>query len=109
MTDKQIKLVRKHLPPRTQVSWNEWTEEEKLISRELDCRDIINSILCYDGVDNVLQNIYLQKYIDELGLNIVVRLVEEQISDFEKAIVKRNIHTDSEGISYNSIIWADEQ
>ena len=52
---------------------------------------------------------YLADYINDLGFDVVRHLCYEQISDFEKATVKENVHTDSEGISYNSIIWADDK
>ena len=109
MTDRQIKQAREQLPKRTQVTWANWTDEEKQIDRELSCREMINSILCYDGKEEILKDWYLKKYIDELGLETVQRLCDEQVADFENAIVKRNVFTDSEGINYNSVIWADEQ
>lgn len=109
MTDKQIKQVRAQLPRRTQIPWSNWTDEEKRIDREMSCREMINSILCYDGKEEILKDWYLKKYIDELGLETVQRLCDEQIADFENAIVKRNVFTDSEGINYHSIIWVDEQ
>lgn len=109
MTDKELKKVREQLPKRTRMPWSNWTDEEKRIDRELSCREMINSILCYDGKENIIKDWYLQKYVDELGIETVQRLCDEQITDFEKAIVKKHVHTDSEGISYNSIIWADEQ
>lgn len=108
MTDKQINLARKQLPPRTQVPWREWTDDQKQLDKELMCRDMINSILCYGGKNNIIQNRYLQSHIEELGFETVQRLCDEQIADFEKATVLRNVHTDSEGISYNSIVWGDE-
>ena len=109
MTGKQIDQARRQLPNRIKIAWASWTDEQKRIDRELSCRSMINSILCYDGKENIINNWYLQQYTDELGLDTVERLCNEQIADFEKATVKRNVYTDSDGISYNSIIWADEQ
>jgi hypothetical protein len=107
MTDGQIYIARKQLPSRTNIPRSEWSEKEKKIDRELSCRDMINSILCYDGKKDVIKNRYLYDYIKELGVDVVQRLIDEQIEDFDKATVLRGVHTDSEGISYNSIIWAD--
>ena len=109
MTDKQIKQAREQLPKITQIPWSSWTDEQKRLDRELSCRDMINSILCYDGKEEILKDWYLRKYIDELGIETVQRLCDEQVADFENAIIKRNVFTDSEGVSYNSVIWADER
>ena len=56
-----------------------------------------------------MNNPYMKKYIKSLGTILVSQLVDEQIQDFSKAIVLQNVHTDSEGCSYNCIIWHDEQ
>lgn len=52
---------------------------------------------------------YAQRHIKKLGIDTVIRLYNEQCEDFAKAIVKKNVHQDSEGVTYNSVIWADEQ
>lgn len=108
MTDREIKNAEKMLPPMTRVPFAEWTEEQKQLDSELSCRDMINSILCYDGAKGLKGNRYLQSYIDELGEATVTRLCKEQIEDFRKAVVLKNVHIDNEGVSYNSVIWADE-
>ena len=111
MTQKEIDAVRATLPsimmPRT-------PEQQRLID-ELDCRDMINSCLIYgQGYDfyntrtgNFGQ--YAMRYIKYLGVETVKRLWDEQCADFAKAIVRRNVYQDSEGCTYNSCIWADEQ
>lgn len=108
MTDREIKNARKVLPLITQVPMAEWTKEYKQLYSELSCRDMINSILCYNGPAGLKGNRYLQSYIDELGEAIVSKLCEEQIKDFRMAVVLKNVHIDNEGVSYNSVIWADE-
>lgn len=109
MTDRQIQAIRNNLPKWSNGKPPILTDEQKQLDKELNCREMINSILCYDGPYNIINNLYLKKYINELGLNSVQKLCDEQIKDFEKAIVKHNVYTDSEGCSYNAIIWADEQ
>jgi hypothetical protein len=109
MTDKQIQQAKATLPQWKNGKAPILTPEQNQLRRELQCRDMINSILCYKGKEGIMNNEYIADYIDDLGCDIVKRLCDEQITDFEKAIVKKNVHTDSEGISYNSIIWADDK
>lgn len=109
MTEKEIAKARETLP-----SWRNgtpviYTDEQKQLDRELWCREMINSILVYHGKFNIMNDEYLKKYIKELGLERVKELVDEQVEDFEKAIVLKNTSVDCEGVSYNSIIWADER
>lgn len=116
MTDKQMDLIRKQLPARSQVPWKEWSEEQKKIDKELSCIDMINSILAYhwfgEDAEWVMQHEekayknYLAEYVDLFGRDRVVKLIQEQIDSIDS--IKRNVHTDSEGLSYNSIIWIDE-
>lgn len=108
MTGKQIIQERKKL----NKPYKDMTDEEKVSYQELWCRDIINSILCYDGEKGLFDNEgqldkYLRKYEDELGLKRVLELIEEQKADFAKAKVHRNVHIDDDGVSYNTIEWED--
>jgi hypothetical protein len=109
MTDKQIKAAKATLPQWKNGQAPTLTPEQNQLNKELQCRDMINSVLCYKGKENIMNNEYINDYIDDLGHDIVQRLCDEQIADFENATVKENVHTDSEGISYNSIIWADDK
>ena len=113
MTDNQMNLIRKQLPLITQVPWSQWTEEQKRIDRELSCINMINSILAYDwsGQDAewVMQHEekayhnYLAGYVEMFGREKVVELIQAQIDSIKE--IKRNVHADSEGCSYNSIVW----
>ena len=51
---------------------------------------------------------YADPYIKKLGIKRVRELVAEQEADFAKAKVLRNVFTDSEGVAYNSVQWADD-
>lgn len=109
MTEKEIAKAEETLP-----SWRDgtpviYTAEQEQLKKELWCRKMINSILIYNGKSNIMNDKYLKDYIWELGYNRVKELVDEQVEDFEKAIVLKNVHRDFEGVTYNSIIWADEQ
>ena len=116
MTQKQMDAIKATLP-----RFNEpRTAEQKRIGTELACRDMINSCLVYNGEkfgrehffnDRPWSNadIYADEYIKELGAERVNEIFEEQLADFRNAIVYRGVFTDDEGVTYNSIKWADEQ
>lgn len=108
MTDKEMKKLKDTLPKWRNGKAPVLTEEQKLLDKKLWCVEMINSILIYNGKENIMNNEYLKKYIEELGIEIVEELVNEQIKDFDKAVVLKDVVTDCEGLSYNSIIWADE-
>lgn len=83
---------------------------------ELSCVDMINSILAYDwygfSAEEVMQiqeksrYSYLADYVDVLGRDRVVELIQGQINDIDHIL--RNVYRDSEGLSYNSIVWKEE-
>lgn len=109
MTDKELQKLKDSLPKWENGKPPVLTEEQKQLEKELWCIKMINSILIYDGKNNIMKNQYLQKYIKDLGYKVVENLVNEQIKDVEKAKILRNVHVDCDGVSYNSIIWEDEQ
>ena len=88
-------------------------KEYELRQQELSCINMINSILAYDwfGQDAewVMQHEekayknYLAKYVALFGRKKVVELIQNQINSIKS--IMRNVHTDNEGLSYNSIIW----
>ena len=113
MTGNEIKKTRENLPKWEYGVPPVYTPEEKQLDRELSCREMINSLLIYHGrngisMDNYFGKEYLSDYVKELGQETVDRLCTEQLKDFEKAVVYENVGTDNEGVSYNSIKWADE-
>lgn len=105
MTRKEIERAWK--PLRDKGFGAKLTPEEKKLMSELNCREMINSCLIY-GEMSSFDTRYGVQYRVELGERRVSELVYEQEQDFKKAVVRRNVHTDSEGCSYNSIVWADE-
>lgn len=109
MTDKEMKKLKDSLPKWKNGKPPVLTEEQMQLDKELWCIEMINSILIYHGKTDIMKNPYLSKYIAELGYKTVEKLVNEQIKDVEKAKILRNVHVDCDGLSYNSIIWADEQ
>lgn len=83
---------------------------------EFNCIEMINSILAYDWSGQSAEEImqmeensrynYLDKYVDVLGREKVVDLIQGQMNDIDH--IARNVGTDNEGISYNSIVWKEE-
>ena len=106
MTDKEIKKIRDEIPQFENGVPCKLTLEQKQLHRELDCRDMINSCLCYG--QNFIESRYSNPYIKELGKERVLELYNEQKADFDKAKVLYNVGKDSEGTTYNSVRWADE-
>lgn len=115
MTQKQIDEARNTLP-RGKKPYGLWTDDEKNLSEELSCREMINSCLCYDGIQSfwdecdwrIGDKSYAAPYIKKLGASRVRELVAEQTIDFERATIHLNVFTDDEGLTYNSIQWRDD-
>lgn len=124
MTDKQFDQKKKELREEMNANGFGWIDgkyikppqEYKMREEVLSCIDMINSILAYDwsGQDaewvmqheeNAYKN-YLEDYVKLFGRDSVVGLIREQINSIKT--IKRNVHTDGEGVTYNSIIWRDE-
>lgn len=99
------------------------TKEKRL--KELRCLRMIDSQLAYDnnfrfskmGVldyspEAVLRkdlnsyHSYLLEYVEALGRARVLELIQEQMDSIES--IKVGVFTDSEGCSYNSIIYKEE-
>lgn len=91
--------------------------EYKLRSEKLNCIDMINSLLCYscrgykkakDVLEydmNIAYCSYLKEYVDCLGEDTVLKLIQEQINDIAR--IDTDCFVDDEGLSYSSIIWKD--
>lgn len=85
------------------------------IQQEIRCISMINSIICYhwnlkDSAKSLLDweiggryHSYLQQYVDALGYDKVLTLMQKQMDDI--CDIKKNVYTDCEGVTYNSIIW----
>ena len=114
MTDKQIEAAIKTLPNWREIPHKDWTVEQKTLEEELYCRGMINSCLCYGMMCAFYEEStgewgrYAVDYRKTLSDNRIIELIAEQRADFEKATVLRNVGSDSEGVSYNSIKWADD-
>lgn len=89
--------------------------EYKLRREKLSCIDMINSLLCYScrgykKAKDVLEydmstayRSYLREYVECMGEDTVLELIQEQINDIEK--IETDCFIDDEGLSYSSIVW----
>lgn len=121
MTDRQFEQRKKELREEMKSQGFGWIDgnyikppkEYELKERELSCINMINSILAYDwfGQDaewvmeheeKAYKN-YLAEYVALFGRSKVIELIKEQINSIK--MINRNVHTDNEGLSYNSIVW----
>lgn len=121
MTDKQLEQKKKELREEMNAQGYGWIngkyikppKEYEVRDRELSCISMINSILAYnwfgEDAERVMENEekayknYLAEYVALFGRKKVVELIQEQMGSIRT--IKRNVHTDNEGISYNSIVW----
>ncbi len=90
-----------------------WKDLEKEENR-IDCIEMIHSILTYSpranwDVDIVMADKYLNSYKNELGEDEVRDLVEQEINEFKNnVVINRDVYTDSEDVSYNSVTFKNE-
>lgn len=126
MNDKQFKLKKKELREEMNAKGFGWIDGKYIKppkkyekrERELSCISMINSILAYnwtigcEGAEAVMQHEenryhnYLADYVQLFGREKVVELIQGQINSIDS--IKRNVGTDSEGVTYNAIVWKGE-
>ena len=126
MNDKQFEQAKKQLREEMHAIGCGWIngnyikppKEYARREEELSCISMINSILCYGyhwetDATVVLQKdcskkySYLTKYVESLGAAKVIQLIQNQIDDI--AYIKDSVYTDGEGLTYNSIVWKNEE
>lgn len=121
MNDKQLDQAKKQLREEMNSHGYGWIDGEfvkpppeyTLRSEELSCIGMINSILAYNWHKQTAEEImqmeerayhnYLADYVELFGRDKVVALIQEQINSIDR--IKHCVYTDSEGVTYNSIIW----
>ncbi len=124
MTDKILEQKKQALRKEMNAKGFGWIDgkyikppkEYKMREEELSCIDMINSILAYDwfgeDAESVMQHQerqfcnYLEDFVDMFSRDKVVELIQGQLDDI--CDIKRNVHVDNEGVSYNSIIWRED-
>ena len=124
MTDKQIEQKKKELREEMNAQGFGWidgkyikpSEEYIMREKELNCISMINSILCYncqgyEDAEKVMEyeeksyHNYLADYVGLLGRRKVIELIQGQINSIDSV---KCVGTDSEGITYNGIVWKNE-
>ena len=90
-------------------------EEYRRLNKEIWCREMVNSILCYGGFGKTATQVYeaeeksphnyLKDYVDVLGKVRVMEIIKEQIESIVD--IRHCVYEDNEGCSYNSIIWKE--
>lgn len=95
---------------KTEKKKPEFNEEE---FERSSMKGMIESVLAYHGgaeadpkhlVDTVS---YLKQYVDRFGEKAVIEEIKKTQSRIDR--IERDVHTDSEGVSYNSIIWKKDE
>lgn len=124
MTDKQLEQENRNLRDEMNAQGFGWINgnyinppvEYQMMQKRLSCISMINSILAYDWFGQSAEEImdheerayhnYLADYVKLFGRANVVTLIQAQMNDIKD--IKRNVSTDSEGLSYNAIVWIDD-
>ena len=123
MTDKQLEIEEKKLRELMKLDGYGWIDGKYIKppkmyedrGRELSCISMINSILAYNWFGQTAEDImlmeergyknYLAEYVELFGRKYVVMLIEKQMDDIDH--IERNVFTDGEGLTYNSIVWKE--
>ncbi len=101
MNSKEIEKIKREMY--NSENWKDENSMERIIYEEMTCRSMIVSCLIYGN--NIYGSRYVMEYIDILGEQRVLELCKEQEEYFNtKCKVVENVYTDSEGLSYNSLI-----
>lgn len=115
MTNIEIQKRRKELENIANL-----TQEQKVEDKELSLREYINSCITYGQEYLVCENgqVTLSKqswschdYTKLDGKKVisdqrVLELFNEQKKTFaDRAIIRKDVYTDGEGVSYNSVVW----
>lgn len=95
--------------------WGNINSSARKLYEEMSLRDMIMSCLTYGNDIFTTKNInsvskyynkpYAEEYIDILGYDRVMEIYNDQKNYFDtKCRVEKNVYTDYEGITYNSLI-----
>ena len=123
MNDLELKQAKHNLYQSD--FWKNTPHEKRYSSKaymSLSAIDMINSHLAYDKtleskpvskltitekaqiIEGTMVSKYMKEYIEALGEKHIRRYVENQLNDIK--YIEVGTMTDSEGLSYNSIVWA---
>lgn len=115
LSEKQINEIRTSLPK----YFKDMTDEQKQIWTELSLRGMVMSCLVYgddihtatsiNAVSKYYRQPYVNEYYDTLGKDVTEEIIKQQTDYFNKGKVIKNVHTDSEGVTYNSFVEPEEE
>lgn len=121
MTDFELEQAKKVLGEQMRKSREESgkpTPEQKRQYEKFLCVGMINSVIAYNWYEgqtakelldwelNDRYHSYLEEYVNKFGYDEVFALVQGQLDDVK--FVERDVFTDDEGLSYNSITWKNK-
>lgn len=122
MTDYELSQAKRQLSEQMWKSREEngkSTPEQRREYEKLLCVSMINSVIAYNWYEgqtakelldwelNDRYHSYLEEYVNKLGYDEVLALVQDQLDDIVS--IERDVFTDNEGLSYNSIIWKNKE
>ena len=122
MTDYELSQAKRQLSEqmrKTSIENGKPTPEQKRQYEKFLCISMINSVIAYDWHEgqtakelfdwelNNRYHSYLEEYVSKLGYDEVLALVQDQLNDIK--FVERDVFTDDEGVSYNSITWKEKE
>lgn len=122
MTDYELSHAKEELTEQMWKSREEngkSTPEQRRQYEKLLCIEMINSVIAYDWymgetakklLDRELSHkhrSYLEEYVNKFGYDEVLALMQSQLDDIK--FVERDVFTDGEGVSYNSITWKEKE
>lgn len=122
MTDYELQQARQELGKqmkKSSIENGKPTPEQKRQYEKLFCVSLINSVIAYDWYEgqtakelldwelNDRYHSYLEEYVNKLGYDEVLALVQGQLDDIVS--IERDVFTDDEGLSYNSITWKNKE
>lgn len=122
MTDFELQQAKRKLAEQMRKAREESgnpTDEQRRQYKKLLCVSMITSVIAYgwykgetakellDRELNHKHRSYLEEYVNIFGYDEVLALVRGQLDDIQD--IERDVFTDGEGVSYNSIIWKNKE
>lgn len=113
MNSKEIKEIKSLMF--NNKEWKNINSSARKLYEEMSLREMIMSCLtygndiftsvCINGCSEYYHRPYADKYIDILGYDRVMEIYNDQKEYFDtKCRVEKNVYTDYEGVTYNSLI-----
>ena len=113
MSSKEINEIKNLMLKNKE--WQNINSSARKLYEEMSLRSMIMSCLtygyniftskCYDGCSEYYNKPYAKEYIDILGYDRVMEIYNNQKEYFDtKCKVNKGVYTDSDGLTYNSLI-----